>query len=175
MDSDCRVLSMLCSLPDAGSSTSLAGRQAGAPPKHHLSSTANNQMLTLARENRLCPDARELLTSFLAIFGVVFLNLEVLKRFMLLSQIDFRAFRVSLSSWLVLGRGLLLQLTVQFGRAVSARFARRSWPFGRSVCFPRSRGHHAPSRATPGNKTCASFFYLTHLMLVCAMKRLINE
>lgn len=52
---------------------------------------------------------------------------------MLPSQIDFRAFRVSLSSWLVLGRGLLLQLTVQVGRAVSARFAPRSWPIGQSV------------------------------------------
>lgn len=69
-------------------------------------------------ENLLYPDARELLTSFLAIFGVVFLNLEVLKRFMLPSQIDFRAFRVSVSSWLVLSRGLLLQLTVRFHRAV---------------------------------------------------------
>lgn len=39
-------------------------------------------------------EAPLLLTSFLAIFGVVFLNLEVLKRFMLPSQIDFRAFRV---------------------------------------------------------------------------------
>lgn len=76
-----------------------------------------------------------LLTSFLAIFGVVFLNLEVLKRFMLLSEIDFRAFRVSLSSWLVLGRGLLLQLTVQVGRAVYARIAPQSCPLGRSFYF----------------------------------------
>lgn len=81
----------------------------------------------------LYPDARELLTSFLAIFGVVFLNLDVLKRFMLPSQIDFRAFRVSLSSWLVLGTGLLQQLTVEIGRAVFARFALRSWPIGPSV------------------------------------------
>lgn len=83
----------------------------------------------------LYSEAKALLTSFLAIFGVVFLNLEVLKRFMLPSQIDFRAFRVSLSSWLVLGRGLLLQLTVQVGGAGSARFAPRSCPQGRSFPF----------------------------------------
>lgn len=50
-------------------------------------------MLTLAWKTTR--DAQDLLTSFLAIFGVVFLNLEVLKRFMVLSQIDFPAFRVS--------------------------------------------------------------------------------
>lgn len=87
-------------------------------------------MLTLARITFLYPRAaRELLTSFLATCGVVFLNLEVLKRFMLPSQIDFRAFRVSPSSWLAVGRGLLLQLTVQVGPAtVSARFPPRSRP-----------------------------------------------
>lgn len=40
-------------------------------------------MLTLAWNTTI--DAQDLLTSFFAIFGVVFLNLDVLKRFMLLS------------------------------------------------------------------------------------------
>lgn len=40
---------------------------------------------------------------------MVFLNLEVLKRFILPSQIDFRAFRVFLSSWLAISRELPLQ------------------------------------------------------------------
>lgn len=75
------------------------------------------------------PGGRALLTSFLATCGVVFLNLEVLKRFMLLSQIDFRAFRVSRSSWLAVGRGLLLQLTVQVSPATRlARFTLRLRP-----------------------------------------------
>lgn len=59
-------------------------------------------MLVLAREADFFPDIHVLLTSFLAIVGVVFLNFEVLKRFMLPSSIHFGAFRVSLSSWLVL-------------------------------------------------------------------------
>lgn len=88
-------------------------------PKRHFSRPANSPMLTLAWKTKR--DAQDLLTSFLAIFGVVFLNFEVLKRFMLLSQTDFTAFRVS-------GRGLSLQLTVERGRAVSARFALRSLP-----------------------------------------------
>lgn len=77
-----------------------------------------------------------LLTSFLAIFGVVFLNLEVLKRFMLPSQVDFRAFRVFLSSWLRLGSGLRLQLTAQVCSAVSVRFAARNSPMGRGFPSP---------------------------------------
>lgn len=76
-------------------------------------------MLTLAWNTTI--DAQDLLTSFFAIFGVVFLNLEVLKRFMLLSQIDFTAFRLS-------GWGLLLQLTFESGSVVSAHFARRCLP-----------------------------------------------
>lgn len=106
-------------------------RQAGRrSPKQHLSSTANANY-----KNWLYRDANELLTSFVAIFGVVFLNLEVLKRFMLPSQIDFRAFRVFLSSWLVFGRGLLLHLTAQVFCAVSVRFTARHSPIGRSFPF----------------------------------------
>lgn len=103
------------------------------------------------------------------------MNLEVLKRFMLLSQIDFRAFRVSLSSWLVLSRGVLLQLTVQVGRAVSVRFALRSWPIERSLPFQAPQNTQLYSRATPGIKTCASFFDLTLVTLVCTMKLIMFE
>lgn len=122
--------SILCSFTDAGSSPSLTGRRFPQNVVAQLITTAN-----VSYDNLSCPEARELLTSFLAIFGVVFLNLDVLKRFMLPSQIDFRAFRESLSSWLVLGRGFLLQLSVQVGREVSARFASRSGPVGCRVFF----------------------------------------
>lgn len=88
-------------------------------------------MLTLAWITFRCPGGRALLTSLLATCGVVFLNLEVLKRFMVLSQIDFRAFRVSRSSWLAVGRGLLLQLTVQVEPAMGlARFTPQRRPTG---------------------------------------------
>lgn len=88
-------------------------------------------MLTLAWVTFRSPGGRALLTSFLATCGVVFLNLEVLKRFMLLSQIDFRAFRVSRSSWLAVGRRVLLQLTVQVGPATGlARFIPQRRPTG---------------------------------------------
>lgn len=83
-------------------------------------------MLTLAWVTFRSTGGRALLTSFLATCGVVFLNLEVLKRFMLLSlclfQIDFRAFRVSRSSWLAAWLGSpAIQLTVQVGPANGVR------------------------------------------------------
>lgn len=70
--------------------------------------TKRSSVLLLAKQLVLDPEACTLLTSFLAIFGVVFLNLEVLKRFILPSQTDFVAFRVSLLSYCTV---LPLQLT----------------------------------------------------------------
>lgn len=80
--------------------------------------------------------ASEVLTSFLAIFGVVFLNLEVLKRFMLPSQTDFSAFRVSLSSWLVLAEeSSCYSWQLRVAAQVFARFALRSCAIGRGFLF----------------------------------------
>lgn len=89
------------------------------------------------------PETCTLLTSFLAIFGVVFLNLEVLKRFMFPSQIDFRAFRVSVE---LVGSAALCVPTAadsfRFCRAVFVRFRQQSNPIGRKLYCPVTVCHH---------------------------------
>lgn len=132
-------------------------RQAGVPPKkHHLSSTANVSY----QKNWFCRDTRGLLTSFLATFGVVFLNLEVLKRFMLPSQIDFRAFRVSLSSL----AGTRQRAPATADSTGSARGVRSLCCCQQSdwaeFAFWNTRQCTALSRATPGVKTCTHLFTL---------------
>lgn len=72
------------------------------------------------------PDAGRLLTSFLPIFGVVFLNFEVLKRFMLPSQNSLSCLP-----------GVSVELVGTRQRA-PATADRSGWPRGegvRSVCF----------------------------------------
>lgn len=108
------VLSLLFRFPDAGSSTSLASSR--HTDRRFPSSFA---LLLPKRSVFLDPKTCNLLTFFLAIFGVVFLNLEVLKRFMFPSQIDFRAFRVSVE---LCSTVLPLQLTA-LGFAARCSFA----------------------------------------------------
>ena len=126
--------------------------------------------------NWLDPDAPELLTSFLAIFGVVFLNLEVLKRFMLPSHTDCRAFRVCVCvrEWVSVCVCVCVTAPLSApGSAdsspsrLSARLGHRSSPAGRrSASLPLLPIYlcllppPALPSAPPVAKTCASFLYV---------------